>query len=104
MILPKSIRIGAHDYQIEELEEVPNQDGEELLGCLLPGALLIIIESGLPNSRKAEVLIHECLHAMLSGTNQENEELMVGVLGEALCSFFKHNPTLVRTLLTALKD
>jgi len=103
MLLPKTVKVGTHSYSIKE-RPTSKMPGRDCLGHCDIGALTITIDESLPTSRKVEVLIHECLHAILQGTNLDNEELVVGLLGEALSLFIKQNPTLLRRISTSLRD
>jgi len=53
-------------------------------------------------SRKVEILLHECLHAMVAGRAFPDEEPIVVALGEALTQFFADNPILITKMLEEL--
>src|SRR5690625_3146826 len=75
--LPKSIRVGAIDYSVEEVAGLHDK-GQELLGWVTYHDASIRIDSDASMGRKKNVLIHELLHAILyEASYDEHEEEMV---------------------------
>lgn len=63
--VPTKIKIGAQDWTI--VERLPNDDGmlnDASYGYTLERSNLIVLDAGLPASRKRQVLLHELLHAI----------------------------------------
>ncbi len=103
-MVPKSIKIGGHRFQVKI---VPRKVlGEDWFGQTDSKTNTIKIAHALARSRQAEVLLHECLHAIIVGhiTKEEEEETIVTVLGQGLTQLIKDNPRLFTKMIAALSD
>jgi len=97
--LPPSIVVGPHTYSV-------TTDGisDDLVGDTDCTQLIIRVRAGLPESVTAEVLIHECLHALWDGTplrcmDSEVEESVVSALAPGLLELLRRNPKLLAVLV-----
>ena len=99
-MFPPSVLVGPHTYTVEEVPrkkirvgvtgEVDNETNE------------IRIYQKCAPSCKVEVLIHEVLHAILSGTELNREELVVTILAVGLTAFIRDNPKVIKYLQDTL--
>jgi hypothetical protein len=101
-MIPRSLKIGAHDYKIRTAlkkdmppEESGNCDSEKNVITILRHA---------PRSRKIELILHESLHAMLAGHDFQDEEPIIVILGEALTQFLANNPHFITEAMSVLSD
>lgn len=101
-MLPRSIKIGAHDYQIKTATQ--KELGKDKSADVDDEKNIIRVYRYAARSRKIELVLHECLHAMLAGTEFKEEEAMILILGEALTRFLADNPYFVVESLKVLLD
>lgn len=97
-----SIRLGAHRTLIGEVP--PGTISENVLGSWDPVKNLILIPSGVPTSRRVEVLLHEICHGILTGEMVKNEELVCTLIGEGLARVFRDNPEFVIGIVKSLEE
>lgn len=99
-MLPRSVKIGAHTFQIKMAlrRDLP----KDLVGQMDPERDIILINKYASRSRKVEILLHECLHAMLIGREFPDEEPIIVALEGSLTAFFADNPILIRKILEEL--
>ena len=102
--LPKSIRVGYRDYTVEEwpanLASVSNRWGE----CDRRN-LGIRIQQDLLPAMRAEVLLHEVIHAayeMGALDEKDGEERIACVLGNQLTQVWRDNPELIAFMSESL--
>lgn len=99
-MLPRSVKIGHCNYKIKM---VPKKDlGKDELGEVDDSQNTIKVLSRMARSRKVEVLLHECIHAMLSGHDFKDEENIVVILGKGLSQFLADNPFFIVEALKIL--
>ena len=96
---PPSIVIGPHTYKVTS-----DDLGDDLIGDTDCTQLTIRVRPGLPESVTAEVLLHECLHALWDGTPLRDfddavEESVVSALAPPLLELLRRNPRLVALLV-----
>lgn len=101
-MFPRSLKIGAHVFTLKIA--TPKELGENLVGDMDPEKNRIRIIRGTTRSRCVEIILHECIHAMLSGYEFKDEETITMVLGEALTSFLADNPRFITEVLRVLSD
>lgn len=101
-MLPKSVRIGAHVYRVRT--STRKDLGPEVSGDVDNERNLIRVIRHATRSRKIEILIHECLHAMLTGHNFPNEEEIIVILGEAFTQFIADNPYFITEAVRVLSE
>ena len=98
-MLPRCIKIGSQTYAVrlasckrmgDDMAEVDSVTNT------------ILLRRPLSKSRRAECLLHECVHAMLCGHNNLTEEIVANVLGEGLAQLVRDNPQLFAYLKDAL--
>ena len=99
-MLPRTIQIGAHIYKIKMA--LRKNLGKDVCGDSDHERNIIQVIKHATRSRKIEILIHECLHAMLAGHDFKNEEEIVLILGEALTSFISDNPYFLTEAIAVL--
>jgi Zn-dependent peptidase ImmA (M78 family) len=101
-MLPRSIEIGAHTYKLKMATR--KELGKEVMGDVDNERNIIRVIRHATRSRKIEIILHECLHAMLVGHEFPDDENLVNILGEALARFFANNPIFVTEALKMLSD
>lgn len=101
-MVPKSIKIGGHKFQVEAVSQ--KTLGEEYLGEMDEKTNTIKVACDIARSRQAETLLHECLHAMLTGHTFKEEEKIVVILSQGLTQLIKDNPRLFTKMIAALSD
>ena len=101
-MLPRSLKIGVHDYQVKSSST--KELGKNTAANIDNVENLIRIASRATRSRKIELVLHECLHAMLTGNEFKDEEAIVVILGEAMTRFLADNPCFVIESLRVLLD
>lgn len=94
MTLPKTIRVGAFDYSVKVVEDLPD------LGGCNADTLSIYLRPGMPVQKTCEVLIHEILHACFDGASlakagRLTEEHVVDALGYQIVQVMRDNPALL---------
>lgn len=99
-MLPRSVKIGAHVFQIKMA--LRRDLGEGIAGQVDNEKNIILVSKYASRSRKVEILLHECLHAMVDGRDFPNEEPIIVALGESLTQFFADNPVLIGKMLKEL--
>jgi hypothetical protein len=100
-MLPKSVKIGAHTFQLKAAETEVKM-GRSHWGTVDFTTGVIAVVGGIPASRQAEVILHEMLHALLFGHSVKCEESLVSLLSEGLLTIFQDNPQLVKHLSSRL--
>ncbi len=101
-MLPRSVKIGAHTYKIKM--STRKELGPETSGDIDNERNIIRVIRYATRSRKVEIVIHECLHAMITGHNSLGEEDIVVILGEALTQFLADNPYFIAEAVKVLSD
>jgi len=103
MNLPKSIRVGYRDYAVEDwpvaLANANARWGEcDRLNCV------IRVRDDLLPKVKAEVLLHEVLHAAydMGCCDNSDEEKLVNILGNQLTQIWRDNPEFVSFMSESL--
>lgn len=96
------IRIGSQWYEILEVEtgEILEKDD---FGALHRDTLKLYLSKGMAESRKAEVVLHEVVHGLLTGfLDDKTEEKVCLILGEGLASFIGDNQDFVVRMMAQL--
>ena len=98
MKLPPVV-VGPHTYSVEAGEMTDGLIGDT--DCI---TLTIRLRDGMPESVTAEVLLHECLHALWDGTPLRDfddavEESVVSALAPPLLDLLRRNPKLLALLV-----
>lgn len=111
LMLPKSVRIGAQVFSIEERD--PKKDGmlnDGSYGYTLDGKNLIVIDSTIHITKKQVTLLHEIMHAARmvwenptskpgkSAGHDEWEHYFIGLWETSLLLIMRDNPKLVEWL------
>lgn len=104
-----SLKIGHRDYTVELHPTIPETDGVKLIGQCRNNDGKILLDASLTGSRKAEILLHEVLHACwyFGCLGEEcEEERAVDVLASCLVMIQRDNPWFLPALtkLTAGKS
>lgn len=96
---PRTLKIRGHVYKVQQVNQ-------KVLGDYMADVdndlNVIRIYNKASQPQKVELLLHETLHAMLSGCNLDREEEIVSILGEALTSFLWDNPAFIKHALATL--
>lgn len=101
-MLPRSVKIGAHTYKIKT--GTRKDLGPETSGDVDNERNIIRVIRHATRSRKIELLIHECLHAMLVGHDFPNEEEILVILGETITQFLADNPYFIAEAMRVLSE
>lgn len=101
-MLPRSVRIGAHTYKIKT--STRKDLGPDASGDVDNERNILRVIRHATRSRKIEILIHECLHAMLTGHDFPNEEEIIVILGEAVTQFLADNPYFITEAVKVLSN
>lgn len=91
-----TLKLGHLDYEVKVEPDLHHEDGSKVLGyCNRTNSQVIAVDSSLKGSRRAEVLLHEVLHACwyfgCLGKESE-EERAVDVLASTLVTVARDNP------------
>lgn len=106
--LPASLRIGPYDYTVRAVDELESLK-TGFSGFCDKGELEIGIADFIPPQRKAEVALHEVIHAcfqtgdLLEGEPGFTEEKIVTVLAQQLMQVVRDNPEFVAWFSENLK-
>ncbi len=97
-----TIRVGPYNYKVKQEDKIISE-GTELFGIHSPSDNTIRVKNSLPPSRKAEVLMHETLHAMIQSAGlcevlEGKEETVVENLGTTLVQFVRDNPEFLKQI------
>jgi hypothetical protein len=102
-MLPSSVKVGAHRVPIVYKESIEGDDEENLhCGMFYVEDFRIEISSRMRNSRIAEILLHEVLHAINASygfINQDEEERAVTTLAAAFTKLAQDNPEFIQQWL-----
>lgn len=107
MKLPRSVTVGHLKLRFREL---PNEEAVErgIDGWFDYENGRIEVAEGLSPSVKAEITLHEILHAAFyvakTGLSDDEEEKVVNTIAPVLLSFLRDNPSLVTLLRKASKE
>lgn len=101
---PVSIRVGAHDYEIEVMppEWARSKDEVTAFGEYSEFEQKIRVRSDVKTASMArEILLHEIVHVFLNPLciKAREEEVLAQVIGLGLVSMFKDNPDLIVWLM-----
>ena len=102
--LPKSIRVGYRTYAVEDWPAIQASAAARWGECD-PTNLVIRVRVDLAQMIRAEVLLHEVLHAAYDMGRLEpgaDEEKTVSVLANQLAQVWRDNPDLVSFLSESL--
>lgn len=96
------IRIGSQWYEIIEVETGSILEADDY-GAIHRDTLKLYLSKGMADSRKAEVILHEVVHGLLTGHLEDAiEEKVCLLLGEGLASFLGDNQDFVVRLMAQL--
>jgi hypothetical protein len=113
-VLPKSVKIGAQVFNIEERD--PKKDGmlnDGSYGYTLDGKNLIVVDSTIHITKKQVTLLHEIMHAARmvwenptskpgkNAGHDDWEHYFIGVWETSLLLIMRENPKLMEWLLKA---
>lgn len=100
------LRIGPNDYRVKQVENL--KDGsQELWGLVVYSDLSIKLDKNMAASRKRNVLIHECMHAVFhdAGYNETSDgphtEEVINDISNIVHGFLRDN---IETLYELYKD
>jgi hypothetical protein len=101
--IPKQIRIGPHDYQVELMptEWSRAETGEvATFGLVSEFDQVIRLRDDMKSRSMAmEVALHEIAHAILRPLDLEIEEMLAQVIGVGLTQVIRDNPNLLEWLM-----
>ncbi len=99
-MIPRSVKIGGHIFKISAVSKLP---GDTVGECDDTANTIKVLRTA-ARSRKAEIILHECLHALLAGTDFYEEEEILVILSEGLAQMLKDNPHFFATIMTELSS
>lgn len=101
--MPRSLRIGAHDYSIELMPtEWKRDDGDVVFGEFHEFEQKIMLRSDIKSASMAmEVAVHEIMHVIIHPLNFEaqQEEQLTQVIGLGLAQVIRDNPALLEWMM-----
>lgn len=100
------IRILGLDYRLKPMTRAVG-DLAKCRGYIDEDTLEIYVQSDLPPQRVAEVILHECFHALIDGTgstetDKDTDEKIVTCLGRGMMQFMRDNRDLMDWFQTIL--
>lgn len=104
----KSLKIGAHRFTVGDLD----QKEAEVGGCegytSVSTDTSIMVADHYPEARRAEILIHEIMHALLWDAglawNDKNAEKWICRVSPRVAALFADNPKEIKLLLEMFKS
>jgi hypothetical protein len=91
----KTVRIGALDYQVVEVERLQADDRSALIGLINTHELVIQVETRLDPQMKLTTVWHETLHGLLCQAGiDEHDEKTLEVLSYGIVQVLRDNPQL----------
>ncbi len=99
-MIPRKVRIKGHMFTVKQVPKSKMPSGCQ--GWVDSDQNLILLYQRLPASRKVEIVLHECIHAMLAGHDIVQEEQVCTALGEYLTEFIRDNPDFILHCLKTL--
>ena len=87
MKIPKRLKIGGHTYNVEMVDRVETDPGEDNLGDCEWKLNRIRIKKGLPHTQTEETFFHEAIHALW--TDKKEDE--VNQMAFKIYAFLKDN-------------
>lgn len=106
--LPSKIKIGPRHYSVKQTptDHLKSEEkaGQRLWGYIDTNEMRIVMDPSLSPARTKEILIHECLHGIISNTgglttnDSETEDGVINRLQTGLLALLQDNPTLVKYL------
>lgn len=102
MTIPDRIVVGPHTFRV--FEEA-GSESEGYYGEINYGMGWINIRQKMPDSLKAETLIHEVVHAWLEGMplKEDHDEFLANYLGVMITMFIRDNPDVVKYIQDATR-
>lgn len=100
-MFPRSLKIGAHAFKLK-LTASAKELGPDVSADTDVDKNVIRIYRHITRSRRIELILHECLHAMFSRHDFKDEEVICVILGEALTQFLADNPHFITEALKIL--
>ncbi len=98
MKLPETICIGYQDIEVQMVDFPDNEQG-----AYISDKSQIRIQKGMTPRERLNTVLHECIHAIIYTygfkshfENDEEEEKLVGMLGNGLAEVFSRNPELAK--------
>lgn len=99
-MIPRSVRIRGHTYKIKHVNA--RDMGEGNIAEVDSHLNHILVYKRMAASKKITYILHEALHAMLEGTEFQEEEAMVTILGQGLTEFIQANPHFLKYAIKTL--
>ena len=90
MRIPKSLRICGQKIDIVQAKDLMHED-LAVLGLCQANDCKISLKKNIPNEKKKEVLLHECLHMICENVNIELTENNLNLLGVQVLSLLTDN-------------
>jgi len=91
MKIPKKIKVGPHVYKVVRKKKIIDENGDELRGECRAEERVILIQSGLKNTRLCETFLHEIVHAIDEENQMELGENRVNIIGLNLMQIIVDN-------------
>lgn len=105
MILPKSIRVGAHDIHVSEMSQQESQ-GARHFGLFAPTASKIKVATHTAPIHVLDTMLHEVIHAIWWDrifSNDATEENAVSAISAGMTQVLRDNPKLRKWIEDMIK-
>lgn len=106
--LPAKVKIGPRQYSVKQTPQdhlrSEEKAGQRLWGYIDNNEMRINLDPSLSPARTREILLHECLHGIISNTggltthDSETEDGVINRLQTGLLQLLQDNPRLVEYL------
>ena len=90
MKIPSKIKVGAYTYEVQYKKLIKDRGIEHWGTCNREKHIIELLEN-MPADRKAEILLHECLHAIEESYDILLGERKINLLALALVALIKDN-------------
>lgn len=99
-MIPRTVKVRGHIYNVKQVTE--KALGGDLLADVDHDSQVIRLLRRASEAQKVELLLHEVLHAMLTGYSTEDEEQLASRLGEEFTAFLWNNSAFIHHALQIL--
>ena len=90
MKIPKTLRICGQTITIVQKKD-PEHEGIKMLGLCDANNCTITLKKNIPNEKKKEVLLHECIHMICENMNVNISENTLNTIGVGVLSLLTVN-------------
>jgi len=91
MKIPRKLKVGPHTYKVRRKKKIVDEEGHELRGECRVEERVILLQSGLKNTRLCETFLHEVMHAIDEENQMELGENRVNLISLCLLQIILDN-------------